>query len=339
MTDRTTDEIEREIEAERGALARSLDELQGHFSPEAIIDTASGYLRDHGGEVAENLMRQAKQNPMAVALAGAGIAWLIAGPVKARDTSEDMASRHRPLAPKPAFDPVGQETVSGFRHAEPRMASFDDRIAALEPEEDDTNLWQNVKNQARDTGAQLKGAWTDMTHTSSHSESLRDRLAHGTEHLSDIARDRVIAARAAAYDAQQKMSERAGDYAAAGRDAFISQPLVGGLLALGVGAMIGAMLPRTRKEDAYLGAHRDRAVAEAERIFQEESAKLRAVAEAAAGEAKAVAAETLRSVKEGTPSADEAMQRTEASLKSATDRVKDAAKAEADRQKVGSSFN
>ena len=63
MTDhRTPEEIEREIEAERGALARSLDQLQNQFSPEAMVETATTYLRSNGSDWARSVTRQAKEN-------------------------------------------------------------------------------------------------------------------------------------------------------------------------------------------------------------------------------------------------------------------------------------
>ena len=78
MTDeRSSAEIEREIEEERHALARSLEDLQAQFSPERIMNQATGYLRSNGGDLAENLMRQVKQNPLAAAMAGVGVAWLL----------------------------------------------------------------------------------------------------------------------------------------------------------------------------------------------------------------------------------------------------------------------
>ncbi len=80
--DRSTDQIEREIELERVELARSLESLQRQFSPEVIVDRVSGMLRDNGGEFAGTALKQARDNPLALAVTGVGLAWLIAGPAK-----------------------------------------------------------------------------------------------------------------------------------------------------------------------------------------------------------------------------------------------------------------
>ena len=75
--DRSSAEIEREIEEERHALARSLEDLQAQFSPERVMNQASTYLRSNGGELAENFVTQVKRNPVAAAMAGVGVAWLL----------------------------------------------------------------------------------------------------------------------------------------------------------------------------------------------------------------------------------------------------------------------
>ena len=169
--------------------------------------------------------------------------------------------------------------------------------------------------------------------------SLYERLSQGTERMSQAARDRVVRARAAAWDAQRELSARTSDMRASGRHTYMSQPLLAGVIAFGIGAVVGASLPRTRREDRYIGAYRDRAVDEAERIFREESARLKAVAEAAVDEAKDVAAESLREARQKTPSGEEAVDRAESKAKSAADRVKTAAEKEADRQNLGGSLN
>lgn len=360
--DRSTDQIEREIEEERVELARSLESLQRQFSPDAIVDRVSGMLRDNGGEIAGTALKQAKSNPLALAVTGVGLAWLIAGPAKKHSPvrradafSHDrnaFASVPRPQAedrkPVVGYDTRDYPSAPGFRSAEPPMAGFESRVAAAEgddydpvirPERDEESGYldriSGMASDFRDTVS----SWMDNseTTTADGGKSLRERLMEGTENMTDTARERVIAAREAAWDAERRLEARARDYAASGKDAFNQQPLIGALVAFGIGAMMGAALPRTRKEDEYLGVYRDRALSEAERIYRAESAKLRAVAEAAAEEAKAVAKETLEDIKSDTPSGREAVSAVEGKAKSAADRVKDAAKAEADKRNLGSS--
>lgn len=76
---RTPDEIERDIERERAELASTVDALQDKFSPEAVIRELTDGFRRHGGEFGEAVTRSAKQNPVALAVTGIGLAWLMFG--------------------------------------------------------------------------------------------------------------------------------------------------------------------------------------------------------------------------------------------------------------------
>lgn len=76
---RTPDEIERDIERERAELASTVDALQDKFSPDAVIREITRGIRDHGGEFGTAVTRSIKQNPLALALTGVGLAWLVFG--------------------------------------------------------------------------------------------------------------------------------------------------------------------------------------------------------------------------------------------------------------------
>ncbi len=334
MADRTPDEIEREIEAERAALTRSLDALQRELSPDVLIDKATAKLREHGGSVAETALRQARQNPMAMAVTGLGLAWLAAGPATGRrrtlrlpppkpssriasparpaSPSEyragsslspgSTAGRHPPVAPRPipAYDNRTYERATGFRGAADPMAGFDDRLARTGGDETDPTIKERIGDamaSAKERLMSLKTRLADAAHDpKTTARELRDYLSEGTEQMSQATRERVMAARQAAWDAEKRLEAHARDYADAGREFYGSQPLIGGLVAFGLGAAIGAALPRTRQENHYLGSYRDRAVDEAERFYRSESDRLRSVAEDAVEEAKRLASETLDNV-------------------------------------------
>ena len=115
---------------------------------------------------------------------------------------------------------------------------------------------------------------------------------------------------------------------------YEEQPLIAGALALAVGAAIGAALPRSRTEDRYMGQHSDQLMADAERIFAEEKAKLGKVAQAASDEAKKVLRETKEDADAAAPG-DTAADAIVEKAKASGQRVVDAAEAEADKQGVG----
>jgi hypothetical protein len=71
---RSAEGIQRDAEAARSGIADTLDELKDRFNPESALQYGSDYIRGPGGQ---RLLRAARENPMAAALALAGIGWLL----------------------------------------------------------------------------------------------------------------------------------------------------------------------------------------------------------------------------------------------------------------------
>ncbi|MBL3702653.1 DUF3618 domain-containing protein [Sulfitobacter sp. BDSS02] len=76
---RSPAEIEREIERERSGLADTLNDLQDRFSVESIARQFSDQFRENGGEISRSVADAVKRNPVALALTGIGIAWMVFG--------------------------------------------------------------------------------------------------------------------------------------------------------------------------------------------------------------------------------------------------------------------
>lgn len=98
------DRIEADIARTRAEMDQTLSELQGRFTPGQFLDQGLAYMKQSGGhEFVSNFGATVKYNPMPVALAGIGIAWL-------------MASGHR--SPPPAgmsAEHVGSHAGDGVR--------------------------------------------------------------------------------------------------------------------------------------------------------------------------------------------------------------------------------
>ena len=76
---RSPDEIERDVEQTRESLDRTVEALKGKMSPGQLIDEAMAAFGDGGGQLFANLGSQVRDNPLPVALIGAGVAWLMMG--------------------------------------------------------------------------------------------------------------------------------------------------------------------------------------------------------------------------------------------------------------------
>jgi hypothetical protein len=78
MTKGQAAQAERDAEHARANLELSLDRLRSRFTPGSMLDEGLSLVRDGGvAQFGRNLGRQAKANPLPIALVGAGLAWLM----------------------------------------------------------------------------------------------------------------------------------------------------------------------------------------------------------------------------------------------------------------------
>lgn len=275
---RTPEEIERDIEREREAMRANINTLQRKFSMEGIMTDVSDMLRGRSSDIGRVARETLGRNPVAVAMIGAGVAWLMLSKGGSNGSSGGtMADRYGFGSARSG----SSHRSTGSRHAMGGSAMQADDMAWLHDDWDGDDDW-NRSQGGGITGAVKRGASNVMDTAKDAVDAVRDRasrltdrLSHGTDGLSDTARERVVSARRAAHDAQRTAREALRKGATAATDAFENQPLVVGALAMAVGAGIGASLPRTRVEDRTLGASSDTLVAEAQRIFKEEVHKAR----------------------------------------------------------------
>ena len=301
--DETKAHLEADIADERNALADSISQLTRQFSPEKLVGSLGETIKTQGDDLAHAVVRGARENPVALALVGAGIAWLMIS--QSKDSS---SSARTPIA----YDDRPTEPVHGFRSGAPSQdpAAFKARVAAAEAslrdryESDDPSLFDQAKSFVRRTAS-----------------DMRATLYDGTHELSDMARGRVVEARRKAIVAQERVEHHARRARGAGASYFDRNPLVVGGAVAALGAAAAAALPRTRFEDENFGSHRDALVSEADRVMHEELRRVKAMAYAAADEAGEIAREKVAAM----PSGQDAVARAEAEVRSAGERIADRA--------------
>jgi hypothetical protein len=310
---RSAAEIEREIEEERNALTRTLDEIHDRLSFEGLTGEFVARVRENSGDIGRTVVRGVRDNPIPIALTALGLAWLAASRrASSRDEGpDDWTSSRSPVArygadlrdPEAVVDPAPLYDASG-RPLSGDESRWDRAVgeAAGQAEELAEEANGHLSRAAQSVRRGAQGAYASAA-------ELRRRITHGTEEMTGQARKRVIAARTRAYEAQL----RAEKYAVRGRekatDLYSEQPLVAGALALAFGAAIGGLLPRTRRENEALGTYRDRVLGEAERIYGEERAKLEVAARDAGRRmqnvARDVASDVQGDLKKGAQQASE----------------------------------
>ena len=117
MSDKT-DRIEAEAEHHRSNIDQTLDALKERFSPGQMVDEALGFMKE--GQMADagrNLGRQVRDNPMALGLIGAGIAWLAFGG-GVRSAGRDLYDRYGPDGDDDR-DEYGRFRSTGGRRLDP----------------------------------------------------------------------------------------------------------------------------------------------------------------------------------------------------------------------------
>ena len=290
---RSPEQIERDIERDRQALSQNLNGIQQQFSFDTIAGQIGEQFREHGGDISRAMANSVKENPMAVALTGVGLAWMIFGSGRNGHGSRQPAGYGAALDSDRSSLQRQRESTVGYGatrqySAEPDWARDDGGYG----DDDGRPLIDLISENASDAAESAKsGVQSASQAVSERAAEVRDRLAQGTENLSDAARERIVTARATALDAKRKLARTARRGAAKASDLFEQQPLVSGALSFAVGAAIAGALPRTQAEDEALGEHSDALIAEAERLFKEEQANATRVLGAAAEEAKSIAEE------------------------------------------------
>lgn len=252
-------QLERDAERVRSEIADTAEQLREKMTPGQLMDQMVDYLKDgDANRLLVNLKHQVRDNPLALALVGGGLAWLMMGsgpshsvqashprrpnggirtePGTAATTRPSMGTATAPAGPATSkHSSTGQVAgafaggVSGAREA---VSSASDKV---------------------------KGA-AESAHEAA--DSARDAMNRGMHDLRDYAADGI----SELEHAGAQMAERAR---AGFADALEREPLVIGALGVAVGAAIGAMLPPTRAEREYLGPAAARAREGAEAALHE----------------------------------------------------------------------
>jgi hypothetical protein len=322
----TSERLEQETEKTREQIAATLDELRARMTPGRVVDQLFDYANDSsGGMFFHNLRQQVVNNPLPVALMGAGLAWLAManrnGPSRGASTIDRFGRRAQDVAARSA-DTAGEWAEQA------RGAAGDAAGAAAAAASD-------MSKQARQTGSGAADAASSAyAQAKDAASSSYDAAAETASTAYDKAAERTRAAAAqaknaagsvaetasAAYEATAEQMRRTGgkvsqsaahmrdNVSGAGRNMmnFLNeQPLVLAGLGIAIGAVIGAALPSTEAEDEMMGQESDALKGQAAKFAGEQIDKGTAVAEHAWQGAKE------ESAKQGIiPNADDARAET-----------------------------
>ena len=273
MTEKETiEEIEKRLRDDRADLASSLADLTGRIAPEYLSRQVTQMLQDHAGPLAKKTEEAVRANPLAFALAGAGLAWLVLG------NRKDKSAQSQPSTDEK--DPVmAQDALSD---------DWLDEIDALR-ERASKRLQQIEIDAARHTDETVDYASERARIVAEFATDLRRALQSGLSDLNEEARARVLKAREAAYSAHLKIQDHATDAERSGPQVIKDHPLVTVALGIAIGAALVKAMPKPDLDRSSLGPRTNRLIDEAEAIYAEEKSRAKSFASTLGKEVKRTA--------------------------------------------------
>ena len=259
----SSEQLEREAEATRARIAATLAELRVRISPGHMLDEAIDYARDgNGADMVRNLGRQATDNPLPVALLGAGLAWLMLARRKSRDGRAVRTTKG----------------VGWVATTEP---------ARLNEMYDRTNRTSAMASKMDKTTRRVSRKAEDATDTAS--EAATSAYGRATD-MMDRARETTTETYGRARDAAMEGTR--------GLTKFMQEePLVVAGLGIALGALVGALLPSTEVENRTMGEASDQLKRDARAVAREQWERGKDIAEDGWDEAKEAARRTWEDAK------------------------------------------
>ncbi|MET0984919.1 MAG: DUF3618 domain-containing protein [Steroidobacteraceae bacterium] len=262
--------IERNSEEIRANMNATLDALGRKLSPGQLIDKSTAFLRDNGGDLAANFGRQVRENPVPFALTAVGLIWLIA--------SQSRSHRSNSQYSTDDFTAEDYSTASITPEMQPAASESGSTLS-------------QVKERVQETAAHLKERVQESA------QSAREKVRASQDRIRSSA-DRVRAGSGAAAHRVGSAARATRSQALRAKDSFATmadeQPLALGAIGIVIGAVIGAALPGTHREDELFGRTRDRTLERARELGSEQYSQLRERAVTAAESAKEAAKQALQ---------------------------------------------
>jgi ElaB/YqjD/DUF883 family membrane-anchored ribosome-binding protein len=233
-----TDQIERDLARTRARMDERLDALQDKMAPAQIVNDAFAHIAgDDGTAFTERLIARAKANPLAVALTGAGFAWLM---MPRSERSHDAGAGSYDLSERLRSAEAQVQREAG----EPDDA-FDERLHAA---------------RGRVLGLERKNDEAAV----SYAERITQALASARQTLGETAHDAKLGAADAFSGASARFGRTANTLHQGSRNmaqntrtnlsSLTTNPLALGGLAAIAGLIAGALLPTFEVEERALGS-------------------------------------------------------------------------------------
>lgn len=261
MTSQTAEDIERQLERDRAALALSIERLKDQLSPAELAQQARSALAAQAAPLVNQLDRTLRAQPLIAGLAGVALAALVFG--------RSRAEAARIETPTPV--------LAGTRYE--ALTRWEDEGGPVYQEVEPKDDWFTEVKGLRARAAEMLDRIDDLARRrlapaaevaryradvlAALGRDTRAAMGRGLETLTGKARDKAILARERLYASRLSM-------AGATRDTARTHPLAVGAGLAALGAVLACAFPMTETEDALLGEARDDLVGTVKRAARDE---------------------------------------------------------------------
>lgn len=218
----TSEQLERKVDCTRSEIEQTLSQLRERLRPGLVMDDLVDFARDNGGaEFVRKLGRQVADNPLPVALMGAGFAWL-------------MVAQNRPAAvpgqAQSSFNEWAERTHAMTEYDSERRTGMDDsKSGSMYGQASETmGRAGEAMSGARDRASDMMGKARETT------SGAYQKVSSSVSSAMDSVSSRMPSTRSITNFMQE-------------------EPMVLAGIGVALGAIIGAMLPTTRIEEQYVG--------------------------------------------------------------------------------------
>lgn len=236
-TTREPEAIERDIRRTQDEMSQTVDKIGSQLTGRNILNAFLD--KTEGGEIdTRALLDTARRNPMALALIAGGTIWLM---------SENDAKFPKVSMPKmPSGNPLAKLKGS---HSDPDHRDYLSHMNSVEWREGE----DPVSYQRRRDAARASYFMVERGHDEDDA-GFRQRLDEATHKFRDGLSAKRRAFREQRHDMTAAIGESSSKAFRTTQETLIGNPLLGGLAAAAVGAILGTFVPLTETEEQKLGS-------------------------------------------------------------------------------------
>jgi ElaB/YqjD/DUF883 family membrane-anchored ribosome-binding protein len=245
MTDTTTEqrrpeEIERDIRDTQAEMSRTVEQIGGEFTGRNLFNSLLEKAEGQGVDM-RWAMEAARRNPVALGLIAAGGLWLLS----------DADARLPSFGRGKDKDKSGTDGFGMNDNWHPEHRSYAEHMARCERQPgEDNQSYRRRRDDARASYFML-----EQSHDEDES-AFRQRLDAATETLRRGRENTGERAQAFARQSRERTRQAFGE----AQGFYFDNPLMSGLAAAFVGAVVGAAIPATRSEEDYVGGLGEKAL-------------------------------------------------------------------------------